>query len=191
MGNNEEARSKIMFRLFEKATVPDSVIDQNSEPTTFDHCIELVLGHEGGYVNDPHDAGGETNWGISKKVYKDVDIKNLTKEKAKAIYKKDYWDGNKVNKLPPNIRYLYFDMCINMGPRNAGRVLQRAANSKNLASAKIKVDGLVGPATIKAVKRVEQGRLRSERVLYYARIVIKKPTQYKYWYGWFKRSLEV
>ena len=89
MGNNEEARSKLMFRLFEKAPVPDSVIDQNSEPTTFDHCIELVLGHEGGYVDDPNDAGGETNWGISKRAYKDVDIKNLTKEEAKAIYKKD------------------------------------------------------------------------------------------------------
>ena len=99
--------------------------------------------------------------------------------------------GNKVDKLPPNIRYLYFDMCINMGPRNAGRVLQRAANAKNPDSAKIKVDGLVGPATIKAVKKVEQSRLRSERVLYYARIVLRKPTQYKYWYGWFKRSLEV
>ena len=69
MGNNEEARSKIMFSFFEKAKVPDSVIDQNSEPTTFDHCIELVLGHEGGYVDDPNDAGGETNWGISKRAY--------------------------------------------------------------------------------------------------------------------------
>jgi lysozyme family protein len=191
MGNYEEIRMGLTFNFLKKAKVPDSVIDQNSEPTTFDYCIELVLGHEGGYVNDPDDPGGETNWGISKKAYKNLDIANLSKNDAKAIYKKDYWDKYKVGKLPPNLRYLYFDMCINMGSRNAGRVLQRAANAKNPASAKIKVDGMIGPNTIKAVKKVEQGRLRSERVLYYARIVIKKPVQYKYWYGWFKRSLEV
>jgi len=191
MGNNEEIRMGLSFGFLKKAKLPDSVVDQNAEPTTFDQCIDLVLGHEGGYVNDPDDMGGETNWGISKRAYKKVDIKNLTKEDAKSIYKKDYWDKFKVGKLPPNLRYVYFDMCINMGSRNAGKVLQRAANAKNPASAKIKVDGMVGPNTIKAVKRVEQDRLRSERVLYYARIVIKKPVQHKYWYGWFKRSLEV
>jgi lysozyme family protein len=191
MGNNEEARMALSFDFLKKAKLPDSVVDQNAEPTTFDQCIDLVIGHEGGYVNDPDDPGGETNWGISKRAYRKVDIKNLTKEDAKAIYKKDYWDNFKVGKLPPNLRYIYFDMCINMGSRNAGKVLQRAANAKNPALAKIKIDGMVGPNTIKAVKRVEKSRLRSERVLYYARIVIKKPVQHKYWYGWFKRSLEV
>ena len=43
MGNNEEARMGLTFKFWEKAPLPDSVIDQNSEPTTFDHCIELVL----------------------------------------------------------------------------------------------------------------------------------------------------
>ena len=59
--------------------------------TTFDEIIEVVLEHEGGYVNDPHDAGGETNFGIAKRWYPDVDIKNLTKEQAKKIYHQDYW----------------------------------------------------------------------------------------------------
>ena len=56
--------------------------------TTFDEIIEVTLHHEGGYVHDPSDLGGETNYGIAKRFYPDVDIKNLTKEGAKEIYKK-------------------------------------------------------------------------------------------------------
>ena len=67
--------------------------------TTFDEIIEITLEHEGGYVHDPKDLGGETNFGIAGRFYPDVDIKNLTKEGAKEIYKKDYWDKNKVDEL--------------------------------------------------------------------------------------------
>ena len=51
--------------------------------TTFDEIIEKVLEHEGGYVNDPDDLGGETKYGITKRFYPDVDIKNLTIDGAK------------------------------------------------------------------------------------------------------------
>ena len=61
----------------------------NETLTTFDEIIDLTLEHEGGYVHDPSDLGGETNFGIAKRFYPDVDIKNLTKEGAKEIYKKD------------------------------------------------------------------------------------------------------
>jgi len=174
-----------------RAKVPDSVKDMDSTPTTFDQIIDRVLAHEGGYVDDPDDPGGETKYGISKKAYPKVNIKGLTKEDAKGIYKKDYWDRYKMENLPPELRYIYYDMVVNMGIRNAGKVLQRAANNKNSKANRIKIDGMVGPATLKAVKIVEAERLRSERVLYYAKLVIKKPIQYKYWYGWFKRSIEV
>ena len=50
--------------------------------TTFDEIIEIVLEHEGGYVNDPHDRGGETKYGISKRAHNDVNIKTLTVENA-------------------------------------------------------------------------------------------------------------
>ncbi len=59
---------------------------ENNMLTTFDEIIELTLDHEGGYVHDPKDLGGETNFGIAKRFYPDVDIKNLTKESAKEIY---------------------------------------------------------------------------------------------------------
>ncbi len=47
-----------------------------------------VFPHEGGYTNDPRDPGGETNWGISKRAYPNLDIKNLAMEEAKRIYKR-------------------------------------------------------------------------------------------------------
>ena len=65
--------------------------------TEFNEIIEVVLHHEGGYVNDPKDPGGETNFGIAKRSHPDVDIKNLTKDGAKEIYKEHYWDKNKIN----------------------------------------------------------------------------------------------
>ena len=72
----------------------------------FNEIIEQVLEHEGGYVNDPKDLGGETKYGITKRFYPDVDIKNLTVEQAKEIYKKDYWDRNRVESLPQNLWHI-------------------------------------------------------------------------------------
>jgi len=157
--------------------------------TKFDQIIDKVLNHEGGYVNDPTDPGGETKYGISKKAYPNVDIKNLSLEDAKAIYKKDYWDKTKTDSIPSQLRYIYFDMCINMGQRTAVKVLQNAANNKN--SKDIEVDGFLGPNTFKAIEKVEHKRAQSYRVMYYATLIKKKPALEKYWYGWFKRSLEV
>ena len=99
--------------------------------TTFEEIIKSVLEHEGGYVNDPDDAGGETKYGIAKRWYPSVDIKNLTKEQAKKIYHQDYWRRGKCDEVPPQLRHIYFDMCVNFGRSGAVKVLQQAANSKN------------------------------------------------------------
>ena len=88
----------------------------------FDEIIEVVLHHEGGYVNDPKDPGGETNFGIAKRSHPDVDIKNLTKEGAKEIYKEHYWDRNKVESLSEDLRHIYFDMCVNQGRGRAVKI---------------------------------------------------------------------
>ena len=156
--------------------------------TTFEEIIEQVLEHEGGYVNDPHDAGGETNFGIAKRFYPDVDIKNLTKEQAKKIYHQDYWRPAKCDDVPPRLRHIYFDMCVNFGRSGAVKVLQRAANAKG---AGLIVDGKIGPKTINSLDKVKEGRVRAYRVLKFAKIVIDKPEQEKFWYGWYKRALEV
>ena len=154
----------------------------------FDEIIEKVLEHEGGYVNDPKDLGGETNFGITKRFYPDVDIKNLTIEQAKQIYKKDYWDQNRVESLPQELWHIFFDMCINMGRRTAVKILQRAAKNKGR---NIAVDGGMGPATIGALRGVEIDRVRAFRVKYYVDLITAKPEQEKFYLGWFRRALEV
>ena len=156
--------------------------------TSFNDIIEEVLKHEGGYVNAPHDAGGETNFGIAKKFNPDVDIKNLTKEGAKEIYYEKYWKPSKADKVPDQLKHIYFDMVVNFGKRGAVKVLQQAAVAKGH---KIAIDGGIGPNTLKAIKNVETDRVRAYRVLKFASIVIKKPRQEKFWLGWFRRAIGV
>ena len=126
--------------------------------TEFEDIIEVVLHHEGGYVNDPDDPGGETNFGVAKRSHPDVDIANLTKEGAKEIYKEHYWDRNKVESLSEDLRHIYFDMCVNQGRGRAVKILQQAANAKG---AGLKVDGGMGPMTIAAMDGVELDRVRA------------------------------
>ena len=154
----------------------------------FDEIIEVVLHHEGGYVNDPDDPGGETNFGIAKRSHPDVDIANLTKDGAKEIYKEHYWDRNKVESLSEDLRHIYFDMCVNQGRGRAVKILQQSANAKG---AELKVDGGMGPKTIAAMDGVELDRVRAYRVKYYADLVTRKPDLEKFYFGWFRRALEV
>ena len=156
--------------------------------TYFDEIIEKVLEHEGGYVNDPNDLGGETNFGITKRFYPDLDIKNLTKEEAKQIYYDDYWLKNKVNKMPSELKHIYFDMCINMGKKTAVKILQGASIGKG---SNIALDGGLGANTFNAIQDLEVERVRAYRVKYYVDLVNKKPEQEKFYYGWFRRSLQV
>ena len=158
--------------------------------TSFDEIIEITLEHEGGYVHDPKDLGGETNFGIAGRFYPDVDIKNLTKEGAKDIYKKDYWDKNKIDDVSDDLKHIYFDMCVNQGKSRAVKIIQRAVNSKG---GSLTVDGGMGPMTIAAIgkSRVELDRVRAYRVKYYADLVTRKPDLEKFYFGWFRRALEV
>jgi len=171
--------------------VGDSGIPKEKEEMSkFDEIIEVVLEHEGGYVNDPKDPGGETNFGIAKRSHPDVDIKNLTREGAKEIYKEVYWDKNKVESLPEELWHIYFDMCVNQGKSRAVKIIQRAVNGKG---GSLTVDGGMGPMTIAAIgkSRVELDRVRAYRVKYYVDLVTRKPDLERFYFGWFKRALEV
>lgn len=156
----------------------------------FRESVKVILKHEGGYVNDPVDPGGETNMGISKRAYPDLDIKGLTKEKAEEIYYKDYWLKSKAPQVPEELRLIYFDMVVNMGKSRAVKILQTAVNAKGV---KTDIDGGIGPQTISNSLKsgLEPARLRSYRVKYYADLVNRKPSLEKYWYGWYRRATQV
>jgi len=80
---------------------------------------EWILEVEGEYVNDPRDLGGETKYGICKRSFPQLDIKNLSIEKAMEIYKKNYWDPLQLEKLPFSVAFVIFDTAINCGKETA------------------------------------------------------------------------
>jgi lysozyme family protein len=81
---------------------------------SFDQIMAFVLKHEGGYVNDPRDPGGETKYGISKRAYPRVNIKALTLEGAREIYRRDYWD--RLGGIEDDLcRMAAFDTAVNCG----------------------------------------------------------------------------
>jgi len=159
-----------------------------ARPQQFFEIVNHTLEEEGGYVNDSTDKGGETNFGISKRAYPDVDIFNLKEDEAIDIYWKDYWVRGRCSKVPKKLQAIYFDMCVNFGISGAIKVLQETANGKG---ADIDVDGKIGPNTIKAIEKLSVERVRAFRALKFAKIVITNPEQMKFWYGWFRRSLKV
>ena len=83
--------------------------------SNFDRAFTLVVGIEGGLVDDPSDPGGLTKFGISKRAYPDVDIRNLTLDQAKAIYLRDYWNSHKLDLLEYGKALLVFDCAVNGG----------------------------------------------------------------------------
>ena len=90
----------------------------------FDTAFDRLLGNEGGYVNNPNDPGGETNWGIAKRSYPSVDIENLTRDGAKEIYRRDFWTP--LGDTSDAIKFQVFDFAVNSGIQTAIRKLQAA-----------------------------------------------------------------
>ena len=135
--------------------------------TLFSDTIEDTLNHEGGYVNDPDDRGGETKWGISKRQYPEVNIMHLSREEAIKIYYRDYWQKARCRELPNSISPMYFDMCVNFGRSGATKVLQEACNSQERwkGEKKLDVDGRIGPKTIRGAKGLTKDRLQAYRLL--------------------------
>jgi lysozyme family protein len=137
--------------------------------------------HEGGYVNDPRDPGGETKFGISKRQYPAEDIPNLTLERAKSIYLRDYWTPIKGDQLPHELALCLFDMAVNSGVAQAVRTLQRAID--------VPVDGILGPGTLgKALALPAQivvTYFQAERVLFMSKL----PEFPTFGRGWTRRVI--
>lgn len=122
----------------------------------FGAAFETLIGHEGGYVNDPTDPGGETKYGISKRAYPRVDIKGLTLEGAKRLYREDYWDPLGGDSLGDPLDYAIFDLAVNSGVKTATKMLQTALG--------ILPDGAWGPASAAALTAARDRKTVALRV---------------------------
>lgn len=142
---------------------------------TFDEAFKRLIGHEGKFTNDRNDRGnwttgiigkGElkgTKYGISAMTYPDLDIRNLTLEKAKAIYKRDWWDKINADQIDSAIVFQVWDFAVNAGMGTAKRKLQKAVG--------VAEDGIIGKHTIQAINDTEINdvllKFNAERLRYY------------------------
>ena len=152
----------------------------------FNEVIDKTLVNEGGYVNDPSDRGGETKYGISKRSYPSVDIKNLTTDEAKAIYKRDYWDKVKGDEIASQkVAFELFDTAVNMGVRTSSKLMQGCVGSHP--------DGIIGNKTLEAINSVDEEllllRFKLAKIARYAYITKKRPANKKFLLGWINRTL--
>lgn len=157
---------------------------------SFIDAVNVVLKDEGGYVNDPKDNGGETNYGISKRSYPNVDIKNLTRDGAIAIYHEDFWLTGPYGDLADSaLASKVFNTSVNAGQTRAIKLLQQAANAQG---AHLVVDGLAGPKTIAAINAMYGPAVlasyREAQEAFYLGIIARDPSQAKFKNGWIKRA---
>jgi lysozyme family protein len=127
--------------------------------SAFDQAFEIVVGHEGGYTDNPNDRGNwdtgqigqgklkGTKYGISAMSYPTIDIAALTLDGAKAIYRRDYWDKIEGDSLDPGLALVVFDAAVNNGVGRAVRWLQEAVG--------VTADGVIGDATRAAIKAAD------------------------------------
>jgi lysozyme family protein len=150
----------------------------------FGKAILSVLEHEGGYTHNPNDPGGETNFGICKRSYPDLDIKYLTKDEAIEIYKRDYWRGyyDKFNDY--RVAAKVFDMSVNMGHKRSHKLLQRSLD--------LVEDGVIGEQTLKAANSqngsvVVQGICKAQQQ-FYDMLIKSNPALATFKKGWSRRA---
>lgn len=141
--------------------------------------IDRILGHEGGYVNDPADPGGETKWGISKRSYPHLNIAALSREEAIEIYYTDFWLPLKADRFHDGVAFQLLDSAVNSGITQSVRFLQRALGVAD--------DGIFGPVSLKA----SQEQSESDQIMLFIAERIEFMTKLKNWpnhgKGWMRR----
>ena len=167
-----------------------------SSPATFERAFKRTIGHEGGWVNNPNDPGGETKYGVTKRDHPDLDIANLTLEQAKGIYFAEYWLPLGAKDLADeDVACKVFDIAINCGTRKAIEILQRAINFLTPREDEVAEDGSVGPVTIAAANALDPDllllALRGEQYQHYRSLIRSdKTTRYEtFARGWLRRAM--
>jgi len=149
----------------------------------FDKCMAVIFAHEGGYINDPDDLGGETNYGICKRYFPNEDIKNLTKERAKELYYEHYWNPMRLGNIwtKDSAVLEIFDMGVNAGKKRAIRMAQKIVMTAT--------DGVMGPITGTAIDQYHGfvEKYKEARRAYYRDIAKRRPKNQKFLNGWLNR----
>ena len=143
----------------------------------FDQAFDRLIGHEGGYVNNPSDPGGETKFGISKRSYPNLDIANLTVDAAKEIYRRDFWEP--LGDAHPAVKFQVFDFAVNSGIQTAIRKLQ--------ASIGVADDGHWGPKSAAALKAMDLNDILMRFAAYRLDFMASLSVWDKFGRGWARR----
>ena len=114
--------------------------------------------------NDPSDPGGLTKWGIDQRSHPGVNIRSLTESQALDIYRREYWDRNKIDSMPAKLGEAYFNCCVNCG---AGRAKKILAQSRDAASFILAQEG------------------------FYHRLAASNPKLKKFLKGWLNRTQDL
>lgn len=149
----------------------------------FNDYLKVILKHEGGYVNNPKDPGGETKYGISKRAFPGLNIKELTVEDASAIYYHNYWIKlNLTNIKNEELKLHIFDMAVNAGIKTAIKLLQSIVGTTQ--------DGVLGPRNEAKIGLYEGDiveEYKKARINYYNTLVKNKPQLQVFIKGWINR----
>src|SRR5260370_21170855 len=148
-------------------------------PDLFETAVDFILSVEGGLVNDLSDPGGLTKFGISQRAYPELNIRDLTPEAAKAIYRKDYWDRCCCDRLPAGLAFIVFDSAVNQGVTASIRMLQLSLN--------VTQDGVIGPATLAAAAAQTSATIIAEMIARRSVAYAMSPLAARDGLGWFRR----
>ena len=159
--------------------------------SNFHTSLLKLLGHEGGFVNDPQDPGGMTNLGVTKKVWESwigraattQDMTALTPAAVSPLYKVKYWGKVRGDDLPDGVDYCVFDFAVNSGVGRASKTLQAAVRTT--------VDGMIGKGTLEVVKQADPVTLIDELCSRRQMFLEGLLTFPRFGHGWTTRVKEV
>jgi lysozyme family protein len=165
----------------------------------FDTAIAKLLTLEGGYVNDPCDSGGETNYGICKRDEPELNIKTLTKQQAIDWYHKNFWLKYGMDHIEDDkLASYWLSMAVNGGISHITKIIQQVVmdtmQQASIFHTSITVDGVPGPQTIKLINEY----WKTDKLLnvmekmwnHYLKIMEAHPEDNKFYHGWHNRCFD-